>query len=355
MSKKNLVTTLLVMLVVLAAGAAMAGEMNYTIYGKLHMSMDYLNNGDDSAMFLASNTSRFGVKGKSAIDEEYTFIWQFESFIDPMDKGGTLSNRNSFLGVTNEKMGTFLMGIHDTPFKTLGRNLDLFPDQLGDFRQAMGSWDQRWNNLVMYTTPDFSGLSARVAYRFGEGGFGAENMGAFSALGSYKMDAIYVAAALESYQKNYFVDEGETAMGLRLGGSYKTEEMKVFGLFQSLKNYEGEQYDAAEDVDLKATSIGGGAAYMLMPKYWLKAQGFIVDPNTETDDDEGTLLAFGFDYMAAKDLCFYLQYGMWSNGDDSDFTLGGGAHGTSVSGSYDSADGTYNNPSGISFGIWKTF
>src|SRR5690606_3840804 len=35
-----------------------------TLYGQLHVSLDHLDNGDDSALNLSSNRSRLGVKGE---------------------------------------------------------------------------------------------------------------------------------------------------------------------------------------------------------------------------------------------------------------------------------------------------
>ena len=54
----------ILVLIVLLAGTAMAGDMHYKVYGKAHVSTEMLNNGDESSIFVSSNSSRVGVKGK---------------------------------------------------------------------------------------------------------------------------------------------------------------------------------------------------------------------------------------------------------------------------------------------------
>ena len=69
---KNLLITLMVLLIVLAAGTDLAGDMTYKVYGKLHTSLNYINDGDQTGFTMTSNTSRFGVKGGVELNESVT-------------------------------------------------------------------------------------------------------------------------------------------------------------------------------------------------------------------------------------------------------------------------------------------
>ncbi len=51
---------LMVLATMLVTGAAMAGDEAFTVYGKLHASINYLSDGDENAFTMTSNTSRFG-------------------------------------------------------------------------------------------------------------------------------------------------------------------------------------------------------------------------------------------------------------------------------------------------------
>ena len=51
------------------------------------MSLEMLNNSQDSQLAVSSNGSRFGLKGTKELNEKFTMIWQFEQKIDLGQKG----------------------------------------------------------------------------------------------------------------------------------------------------------------------------------------------------------------------------------------------------------------------------
>ena len=78
--------------------------------------------------------------------------------------------------------------------------------------------------------------------------------------------------------------------------------------------------------------------------------GGVLRFSTDTDDDDYAQLAIGLDHTYAKNLSFYVQYAMVTNGDASSAKLAGGWHGCSVS---PSAAG--ETASGFSVGSWFKF
>ena len=188
MSNVKLIT-LMVLMVTLITGSALAGG-DFKVYGKLHSSMNMLNNGDESQIGMTSNTSRFGIKGAQELNDDFSFIWKFESKLNMTDGSGTtLAQRNSYVGSQHAKAGKFLVGTHDTPFKTLGRKVEMFSDELGDFRMLtsrsqlasvpMGymseggidvylaspetKWDNRLNEIVAWVSPNWDGFGLFLA------------------------------------------------------------------------------------------------------------------------------------------------------------------------------------------------
>ncbi len=376
---KKMLTTMLVMLIAATAVTAQAG--NYDIYGYLHTSLDALNNGDTTELFLASNDSRFGVKGMQEMNENFTFIWQFESEIDIANRSdaweATLANRNTFLGLKGD-WGTFKAGIHDSPFYTLGRKADFFVDELGDLRQTTFNWDRRFDKALIYSTPDLNGFGITAAYQLKNDVYMADT-GALSASAAYQNDTFFLGAAYEMIQKNnYYVapsghweptsygndwveDPGftnpEDAIGLRFVGRYTSGDLELAGMFQTLQNRDGHQYTLDNVVgDLTSITWGGGFCYTMSESYKLKSQFYAFDPNTDVDDDDAAMFALGIDHTYAPDMTFYVQFAMMNNSDFTAYPIGAAPHGAMMD-PYDDGDPTNSteDPYGFSVGMIKTW
>lgn len=66
---------LTVMLTALLAASSEAVEISpVTIYGKIIMSADYANNGNDGYVGITSSNSRLGFKGHFILNEDYKAI-----------------------------------------------------------------------------------------------------------------------------------------------------------------------------------------------------------------------------------------------------------------------------------------
>ncbi len=166
--KKNIIA-FAVAAALVAPAAAMADT---TLYGKFHVSYDYLG-GDNAANTsggFSSNSSRIGIKGKEKINDSLSIIYQYETGMDAgtgktSSSGGLGGQRNTFIGVTGG-FGTAIVGRHDTPMKMMGRKYDLFGDTVGDTRNIIGTtgFDLRTTQTVAYVTPDLMGFKAILAY-----------------------------------------------------------------------------------------------------------------------------------------------------------------------------------------------
>jgi len=347
---------LLVLATILVSGAAMADD-GFKIYGKLHTSIDYMSDSDNSQIMMANNTSRFGFKGSKELEENLTFIWQFESAINLAQKGSnTLVTRNSYLGL-NGNWGTFLYGIHDTPFKTIGRKATFFFDELGDFRQTTMDWDRRLQDVVVYASPDMSGFGVVLGYMLDQGAIGAdENMTAFSGSAAYAKDALYVGVAYEMLSKGFapvydmtdpdnpvMTGYGEAQTGIRATAKYDFGTFAVAGLFQALS-------DVGGVADHSAQTFGLEAKFDFSDVYAVKGAYYMADPDTDTDDDDYALLALGVDRHLSKKTYMYMQYAMTMNGDASMHGVGGPGHGSKIG-----ASAAGESPMGISWGIATKF
>lgn len=367
MFKKMLLT--LSALTLLVAGAANAGDANWTFYGVGHVSINSLNNGNDSQLGVTSNTSRFGFKGTSEINADLTAFWQFESKLDMVQDGATteIGDRNTFVGFKHATAGKFLIGRHDTPFKALGRKVEVFPDQMGDFRAMTMGWDNRIGELVAWVSPDWDGFSLFAAYQFDQNYAGAdESATAISASAAYATEQFMIGAAYEALSKGwlYETDATDAPNAMRFVAKYMGEQFDVSGLYQTTSNWDPSDEWFAQD--WKTSTMGLGATFKMNEKWNLKGQMVIANWNTDAEDDAETtdvdesdtksnFMTFGVERVFTQNVLAYAQFSMMNDGDYSAFDIGGGqsGFGNSVGGSWDGD--TWQNPSGISLGTVVTW
>jgi predicted porin len=320
---KKTLTTLMVLALALVATSAMAGDGAWSFYGKLHTSINMIDDSANSQLGLSSNTSRIGFKGNQELNENFTFIWQIEGALNMAQKDSDWgANRNTFLGLKGT-WGTALWGIHDTPYKTLGRKTTYFYDSIGDNRQVMFHTDDRNDDYLMYFSPDLSGFNFQLGYEFDQNDAGVDNAAtSFAGMVSYAKNAFYVGFAYEALSKGMFYDmtdpdeTGENRM--RFAGKYDAEKFGIALSYQMLTDYMGV-------TDWKSTTFGGDAIFHASEKFDVKAGYYVINPDTEeiAGVDWGcSLLAIGVDYNYVKNVQFYLQYAGIMNQDNGDFGLG---------------------------------
>ena len=390
MFNSKVITTLMVLLIVLSAGVASAGEMDWSFYGKFHSSVNMLSNGENSQLGLSSNTSRYGFKGGKVLNDDVTFVWQVEQAVNIAQGSFSTTLRNTYVGFKNADMGEVRMGRHDTPHKTLGRKTTFFFDTVGDNRQMTFGTDSRLSDILAWVSPDWSGFALFLAYQFDQDGdkldgtqlpadnkFYAETL--FSGMATYAKDEFFFGASMIMFGEGYNADgvtntagdpvRGDSATVMRFAGKYNAEK---FGLAASYLSISGQGANTAGDayVDMTASTIGFEGLFKASEKYNIKAGYYMSDPNTDVDDNDIGMITFGVDRNFGKSTQLYVQYAMMSYGDavadptDEDAWAGrmgdngsGFATGTSWGG-YDSTDYTattvvpsYESPYGFSVGV----
>ena len=84
----------------LAAAIPAVAMADVSIYGRAHVSVDYLDDGADySETNLSSNASRLGFKGDHEINSNLTAFFQIEQEINfGTDSDNTLNTRDTFVG-----------------------------------------------------------------------------------------------------------------------------------------------------------------------------------------------------------------------------------------------------------------
>ena len=288
--------TLLIASLVSFASVSHAEKPNITVYGQLHVSVDYLDTdaiGDSAQVNVSSNASNLGFRGQYIIDEHITALYQLESSVDVANADWKL-NRNSFLGLQS-RWGTVRVGTMDTPLKLLRTRTEFFPNQVGDARNivhmAHGRADRRFKNSINYESSSIIGFTAKLHYsaNTGNGGTQDPKTKAVSSSIEYKYQDFWVAVAHDNTGKL-----NDSQKITRLASYYDFGVIRISALYQHVK-----------DDFLSSDAYGGGARWMVTKKWGLKGQAYRYrDTDHKTKAD---MLAVGVDYLYHEKLRFYLD------------------------------------------------
>lgn len=133
-----------------------------TLYGKLNLTLDQVNNSDfagNKITALNSNASRIGVKGEEKLTDKLSVVylaeWQINTDGDATSssQSNDLSMRNRFLGLKFNNIGTLKAGRFDSYFKNAaGNNQDIFNDHNVLDMTAVLLGEDRLNNVIGFET-----------------------------------------------------------------------------------------------------------------------------------------------------------------------------------------------------------
>ena len=342
---------------VAGATAATAGD-EPTFYGKIHMSIDSMDNDATLAadaqdgIFVSSNSSRLGIKGAVDLDGGLKAVYKYEMSTDyssagkaSADKQGLNGNRNAYLGLKGG-FGQIIAGRHDMPFKTVGRKHDLFGDTIGDSRAIMRVKDSgddfadRRDNVVMYTNT-FGAVGVKVALGQEEGTDDAGDTG----IGiTFKQGPMKVMFANETHGTANLTGGTKDSTGNILAGSYKMGNMTFLAGYMAISDATG-----AAGVDVTGYTLAG-VMKSGMNSFKLQYTGAEVDA-TGLTDSAASILALGVDHKLGKNTTAYAVYAAISNDDNVDFNFSDTGHAGTVGASTTGGD----SPSGFSLGMIHKF
>ena len=344
--KKSL-TALAVLAAVSVPFAAAQAEAKF--YGKMHMSVDYVDNKGDlsglDAVHMSSNSSRLGFKGSSDLGGGMKALFKIEGNVKVGEDVGDIGGRNTYAGLATPA-GTVLLGKHDVPVKTIGRKIDMFGDQIGDSRNLITHGtkaDDRPGEVAVYVSPSIAGAQLALASNLSTG-TADQALGLISASGTYKMGKDLYAAAGYQMTSSDVTGGAETESVIRAGAKYNMGAISVAALFQMTTAAGGT--DANDRM-----AYGVGASYK-MGKTKFKGQYYGVTAPDAADTDTGGIIAVGADQKLGDKTSAYVAFAMGLNGDGGDFTISGGGH---DSGKDTRTVAAGDSPMGLSLGVVHKF
>lgn len=361
--KKMLIAAAVSTLSITAAQAAP------TVYGKLNVSLDQVDNSDfagNDVTALNSNASRIGVKGEEKLTDKVSVVYLAEWAISTDGSGSDtdLSARNRFIGLKFNKIGTLKAGKFDSYFKTsAGNNQDIYNDHTILDMTSVLHGEERINNVIGFETDKdliIPGLQFNIMAQQGEDtksdntivgqegkrdGFGDS----ISTSLTYENKDYGLAAAIAGNfgvagKYNAYSLSGIYSDAIRLTGSVDLAKAGVDGLVF------GALWQNAKPTDDTVGTISGSgsstvftpfkgleedayaltAAYAIPSTPW-KIKGEYVESNTSVDnrsDRKISQYGLGVDYNFNKQARFYgvlaQQKRDWLSSDDKKTVVGVG-------------------------------
>lgn len=294
-----------------AAPLGLAHAADLSVYGRAHVSLDYLDDGAEAGGSFASNSSRIGFKAGHALESGLKVMAQVEQEVRYDQPGGAFSSRDTFVGLEG-RAGLLRLGYMDTPLKSLRDNTDQFGDRIGDARnlvrlQELGAdFDMRFRNGIHYRSPALHGL--RVDLHYSVDNMPREREESYAASSgslSWRGKSSYLALAYELQDETDF-------SAVRLAAHRDFGALRVTGLAQHA------------DVGYSVDTAGVGARYQVGKLAW-KGQFYAL--HSAQDAADARMLAAGVDYQLDPALVVYAMAAHTDNEDNASYRVTRGGHG----------------------------
>lgn len=187
---------------------------------------------------ISDGNSRIGFSGAAAVNADIKGIWQIEGGLNNFEQGGindngksgTIESRNTFVGVSSERFGRFVIGNNDSVYRSLigsgselGGNLGMTVHGVdvwnntsaqlsGNPDSIFGRGEARYKNSAHYLSPEKFGLQAGVSYGFDETQNSRSNRSRYSLAAKYTLGAFSVGVGYDR-QDNTGVDTDRLEKG----------------------------------------------------------------------------------------------------------------------------------------------
>lgn len=298
------------------------------IYGRAHVSLDSLSDGDDQGFNVSSNSSRLGFRASLDVAEGLTGFMQLEQEVRYENGSGNFATRDSYVGLRGS-YGEVRLGFFDTPLKLISGKIDFFRDQIGETRNVTRlrdvysggdfDFDTRFRNGIHYRSPSINDVTFDVHY--------ATNTDAGANVDGNNNDAISTALTWET-RENYlalaYERKNDTESEAWRAGAGKSFGAWRFNGLVQLATIKGSTLGTAQDV----STYGGGASYKLNSEITLKGQYFIVD--ADVIDRSAQMLTVGMDYLWNSSFRLLLAYARTDNENSASYAMSRGGHGAQV-------------------------
>lgn len=315
------------------SGKAKANDGTIELYAKIHFSIDRAHDGQDDALSLSNNSTRFGLQGEHNIEEGPDFVWRLEQKVYLDESGGRFGNP-AYAGFKGN-MGRVLAGFIDTPYKSFISKFNVMDDSIADVRSIMGytamganatdNLNVRARNAIFY---EYKWIKYRIAVLYSAEkddsgtttGVDDNSEDGYSASFDFIDDHLSLGMAAESWNGS------KQLRGLRLGGRYKKGDYG-YGLIW-------ERIDSPYDPDYRRDAYAFDIGYSYGKANRLKFQYQVAQSSEGVTDSGARMLSIGNYYQLDKAITLYVNGVRLNNEANAKYRLGTSGHGDIVAPAY---------------------
>ena len=324
-----------------------------TIYGRIDMAVESANDGALSKTMFQNFASRLGFKGERGFNSDLSGMFQVETGIAPDDtiNSKTFASRNSYVGLKSHSMGSVLIGTHDMPLKSLeGTANQLWAE--GDAMEVIihgkgtktsgANFDNvhtRQTNVLLYQSPKFSNIVAKVAYSPDETQTTTKNQSLYSLSAEYNDGTYNAGIATQTTDKSdqpWAMSATKITLGAKMGDF-------IGGAAFSMLDNNATLASAARKTTNSLFTVG-----YIMGSTTLKFNYGSSGESASGAADDLTMMAFEVNYALDKQTNVYASYAQISNNTKAKGTFVGSDNfpATTVAG---------NDPTALTLGVRYSF
>ncbi|WP_425252539.1 porin [Janthinobacterium sp. NFX145] len=342
--KKTLIT-----LAVLAAATGVAqAQSSVVIYGTVDAGFVSERGGKagtvnkiDSGI---ASASRIGFKGTEDLGSGLSALFVLESGFkvdSGSQDGDALFGRQAYVGLSSKTAGTVTLGRQYTPwYNTLSKVADPFAaGYSGSAKNLFPANTTRTSNTVLYTSPNFSGFDADVAYSAGNNGQESlvsskigRQMGASVGYANGPLNARVAYNTTSNENANPALTTG-SARNWLVAANYDFTVVKAYAAYGVNKGDNSSTRNNANAGNLfNIASTGGltndsttaliGATVPVGPAGTVMASIIHVNDKNGFTNADANQFALGYSYALSKRTSTYASYAKISNKNNAGYTVG---------------------------------
>jgi len=301
----------------LAPALANAQGGNVVIYGRLNLALENVQDGTQHVTRESNNRSVLGFRGTEELGNGMSALFQIEGTLSPDTGAGSPAARDTRVGLATP-YGTIFGGNWVTPYNGATSGLDPFYPTTAGYMSIMGngsapttdnvidtsSFDRRQQNSVHYWSPDWHGLTLRVAQGLNEEkpANGAKPSLTSAAL-VYEQGPLYLTATHERHHD--YQGPGLNDTGSKVGAAWRFGATRVAVVAERLRyaTLARTSYYVSATHQIGAHGLRFGVAHAGDGKGTGRIGSIAAGPDTGA-----THYTAGYDYNLSKRTSVYVYY-----------------------------------------------
>ena len=336
--KKTLIT-----LAVLAAATGVAqAQSSVVIYGTVDAGFvserGGVNGNVNKLDSGVASASRLGFKGTEDLGSGLSALFVLEAGFGvdtgAQGKNEALFGRQSYVGLSSKTAGTLTLGRQYTPwYNTLSKVAD--PFAVGYAGSAKNLFPSkaltRTSNTVLYTSPNFNGFDADVAYTFGEQSDSNKYGRQIGASAGYSNGPLNARLAYNTTSNESAISNEGSARNWLAAANYDFTVVKAYaayGVNKGTNSSVRNNIDSGDAFNYVSAKLSDDSANLLIgatvpvgPAGTVMASYIKTNDKTSTNADADQW-ALGYSYALSKRTSTYASYAKIKNKNRAGYTVG---------------------------------